>query len=103
MRNEEKVNALAGVAATSAVVAMILILLNLSVLVPLASSLASQFPAMPSSFDELAMHLTQLRIQQPSATDSVSLLGIASFLVISITSTAAVSRIARKPNLKALS
>jgi hypothetical protein len=104
MRNEEKVNALAGIAATSAVVAMVLILLNLSVVMPLASSLASQVPpATPTSLDDLMGWIAQVRIQQPSAIDSVALLGIAAFLVISIASTAAVSKIARKTGPKSLS
>jgi hypothetical protein len=102
MRNEEKVNALAGIAAISAVVAMVLILLNLSVVMPLASSLASQVPAQPTSFDDLAGQLAQLRVQRPSAVDSVALLGIAAFIVISISSTAAVTKLARKPSLKSL-
>jgi hypothetical protein len=103
MRNEEKVNALAGIAATSAVVAMVLILLNLSVVMPLASSLASQVPAAPTSLDDLMGWIAQVRIQQPSAIDSVALVGIAAFLVISITSTVAVSKIARKTGPKSLS
>ena len=102
MRNEEKVNALAGIAAISAVVAMVLILLNLPVVTSLASSLVSQVPAPPTSFDDLAGQLAQLRMQQPNAVDSVALLGIAAFLVISISSSVAVSRIARKPSLKSM-
>ena len=102
MRNEEKVNALAGIAAISAVVAMVLILLNLSVVMPLVSSLVTQIPAPPTSFDDLTGQLAQLRIQQPSAVDSVALLGIAVFLVISVSSSVAVSRIARKPSLKSM-
>jgi hypothetical protein len=102
MRNEEKVNALAGVAAISAVVAMVLILLNLSLVIPLVSSLASQVPAPPNNFDDLAGQLTRLQIQQPNAMESVALLGIASFLVLSLTSTVAVSRIARQSSPKSL-
>ena len=95
MRRDEKLNALAGIASISAVVAMVLILSNLPVISSLITSIATQLPAPAASVDETIGELAKVNVQPPSMLEGIALLAIAGFVALSISSTVAVSKIVR--------
>jgi hypothetical protein len=95
VRNSERLNAVAGIAAVSAVIAMILILSNLAVLEPLVSEIVRQLPAWEGNPDQLFNQLARIRVQIPDMYEVAALVAIAAFLTLSLTSTYAASKIAR--------
>jgi hypothetical protein len=99
MGKTEKVNALAGVAAISAVVAMVLTLSYLSVIMALASAIASQIPTSIESVDDLVSKLVQLRVQPPGVIEAIALLGVVGFIAVSISATVALSKALKPPLL----
>jgi hypothetical protein len=94
-KSPDKLNALAGIAAVSAVIAMVLILSNLPILTLISSDFASQMPAWSGSFDNLLAQLIQFRVPLPSMVDAIALVAIAGFVALSVTSTVAASKLTR--------
>ena len=92
MRKEDKLHAFTGVAGVSALIAMILILSNLSVVVQMLSALAVQMPTSAASFEDIAEQIFQIRVDVPSAIDIVVLSAIAGLVFLAIASAAAASR-----------
>ena len=93
MRKDDKVQLLAGMAAVSAVIAMVLILSNLSVLVPILSDFNSQLPASATSTEDAIEQLTRVKVPTLNLIDALALMAITGFTVLSISSTVAVSKI----------
>ena len=93
MRKDDKLQLLAGIAAISAVIAMVLILSNLFVLIPLVSEFVNQLPASAASIEDIIGQLSNVKIHFPNGIDRIALLAITGFMVLSITSTVAVSKI----------
>ena len=93
MRKDDKLQLLAGVAAVSAVIAMVLILSNLFIIIPLLTEFIGQMPVSAASMDDIIGQLARVNVQAPNGIDLVALLATASFLIISISSTAAVSKL----------
>lgn len=100
MRKADKLQLLAGIAAVSAVIAMVLILSSLPVIVPLLSEFISQLPASAVSAEEIIGRLAQIRVATPNVIDLFALLAIAGFMFLSITTTVAVSKIHARYNVK---
>lgn len=93
MRKDDKLQLLAGIAAISAVIAMVLILSNLSVIIPLLSEFVNQLPSSAATIEDLLGQLSNVKVHAPSGIDRIALLAITGFMVLSITSTVAVSKI----------
>lgn len=94
-KNSDKLNAFAGIAAVSAVIAMVLVLSNLFVIVPLASDFISQIPAWTGNVEDLFRELTQIDVRLQSVNEGMALLAIGGLMTLSITSTVAAAKIAR--------
>lgn len=93
MRKDDKLQLLAGIAAISAVIAMVLILSNLFVIMPLVSEFVNQLPASAATMEDLIGQLSNVKVHIPNGIDRIALLAITGFMVLSITSTVAVSKI----------
>ena len=93
MRKNDQLQLLAGVAAVSAVIAMVLILSSLPVLIPLLSEFIGQLPASAASAEDIVGQLAEVKVHTPNIIDAIALLAIAGFMVLSISSTVAVSKI----------
>ncbi|HEV8386700.1 MAG TPA: hypothetical protein VGQ03_03670 [Nitrososphaera sp.] len=93
MRKDDKLQLLAGIAAISAVIAMVLILSNLFVIIPLVSEFVNQLPASAATIEDLLGQLSNVKVHVPNGIDRIALIAITGFMVLSITSTVAVSKI----------
>jgi uncharacterized protein YybS (DUF2232 family) len=93
MRKDDKLQLLAGIAAISAVIAMVLILSNLFVIIPLLSEVINQLPSSAATIEDLLGQLSNVKVHVPNGIDRIALLAITGFMVLSITSTVAVSKI----------
>jgi len=93
MRKDDKLQLLAGIAAISAVIAMVLILSNLFLIIPLVSKFINQLPASAATLEDLLGQLSNVKVHVPNGIDRIALIAITGFMVLSITSTVAVSKI----------
>jgi uncharacterized protein YybS (DUF2232 family) len=98
MRKDDKLQLLAGIAAISAVIAMVLILSNLFLIIPLVSEFINQLPASAATLEDLLGQLSNVKVHVPNGIDRIALIAITGFMVLSITSTVAVSKIYARYN-----
>ncbi|HKU48391.1 MAG TPA: hypothetical protein VJP79_00450 [Nitrososphaera sp.] len=94
-RNADKLNAIAGVAALSALVAALLIVSNMEQVKFTLSSIASQMPAWTSQPNEIVQQLVQIRVQFASMSESLTVYTIGGLVGLSITTTVAAAKIYR--------
>lgn len=94
-RNSDKVNAIAGVAALSALIAAILIVSNLEIISSLLNSLASQMPLWTERPEDILQQLLQIRLPLPDIVEGLTIYVVMGLLVLSIGSTLAAAKIRR--------
>lgn len=93
-RSHDKVNAMCGLAAISALVAALLIVSNSDLVLKLLSSFVIE---MPPGFgvQDIIQQLAQIKVTLPNSAERSVIFAIAGFLAISITSTVAAAKIRR--------
>ncbi len=94
-KSDDKINAIAGIAALSALVAMLLTLSNLGVILPLVSSFIVEITPESLQADEIVQQLAEVRVPLPDTGAGIMIGAIGGFIAISITSTVTAAKIRR--------
>lgn len=93
--SDDKINAVCGVAAVTALVATLLIISSLNLLLTFASAFVIDLPLDVTRVGDIVQQLLQIKVPVPDATEALVLSAIAGFAAISITTTVAAVKISR--------
>jgi hypothetical protein len=96
VRNSDKVNAVAGVAALSGLIAAILIVSDLDAISSLLYTLADQLPSWTGRPEDILPQLSQVSLPLPDIIEGLNIYAIMGLLVLSVGLTTAAARMRRK-------
>ena len=91
--SDDKINAVCGIAAVTALVATLLIISSLNLLVTFASAFVINVPLHVTRADDMIQQLLRIKIPVPDTTEGLVLSAIAGFAAIAITTTVAAVKI----------
>ena len=94
-RSSDKVNAIAGVAALSALIAALLTVSNLDATISFFSVFASQMPSWTGRAEDILPQLSQINIPLPNIAEGLNVYLIMGLVTVSISSTLAAAKIRR--------